>query len=228
MTHADIPIDSIVSLSRINLALGTKDTLVHILHDIELKINNRETAAIMGPSGSGKTSLMMLMAGLEAPTSGDISINGENIINKTEDELALFRARNIGIVFQSFHLIPTMNALENVTIPLEFLGTADARAMAEESLRSVGLGERLYHYPSQLSGGEQQRVAIARACVTKPKLLLADEPTGNLDKDTGEQVMQLLLKLNKDQGTSIIVITHDENIAKHCSRVIRLQDGRIV
>lgn len=182
----------------------------------------------MGPSGSGKTSLMMLMAGLEAPTAGQIEVCGEDLGSKTEDQLALFRAKNIGVVFQSFHLIPTMTALENVIIPLEFINTPQARDVAKEALASVGLAERMHHYPSQLSGGEQQRVAIARACVTKPKLLLADEPTGNLDKDTGEQIIQLLTTLNRAQGTSLVIITHDMNVARHCSKIIRLEDGKIV
>ncbi len=228
MNSTDAATSPIINLSNINLTLGTSTSQVHILHDIELTINKQETVAIMGPSGSGKTSLMMLMAGLEAPTAGQIEVCGEDLGSKTEDQLALFRAKNIGVVFQSFHLIPTMTALENVIIPLEFINTPQARDVAKEALASVGLAERMHHYPSQLSGGEQQRVAIARACVTKPKLLLADEPTGNLDKDTGEQIIQLLTTLNRAQGTSLVIITHDMNVARHCSKIIRLEDGKIV
>ncbi len=172
--------------------------------------------------------MIMLMAGLEAPTSGRIIIDGEDITDKSEDELARFRAERIGIVFQSFHLIPTMTALENVAIPLEFLGKEDARAQAMQTLETLGLRERVHHYPAQLSGGEQQRVAIARAFVTKPKLLLADEPTGNLDQETGEQVIRLLLDLHKSHGSTLVLITHDPHVASHCSRTIRIEDGRLV
>ncbi|MGE3714902.1 MAG: ABC transporter ATP-binding protein [Alphaproteobacteria bacterium] len=194
---------------------------------MDLKINSGENAAIMGPSGSGKTSLMMLVGGLEAPTAGTIRVCGQDITPMGEDALARFRAEHIGIVFQSFHLIPTMTALENVAVPLEFKDRADARQMAAEALEAMGLKDRMHHTPSELSGGEQQRVAIARAFVTKPKLLLADEPTGNLDEQTGKDVMDLLIDLHKTHHTTLLLITHDPAIAKRCDRVINIKNGRI-
>ncbi len=183
---------------------------------------------ITGPSGSGKSSLLMLLAGLENITKGEIISLGQSISNMNEDELARFRRSNVGVVFQSFHLIPTLTALENVAIPLELAGDKMAFKLAEEELVSVGLKERLKHYPSQLSGGEQQRVALARASVPRPSILLADEPTGNLDAANSEKVVELLFNLNEKRGTTLILVTHSRNLANRCSRVISLQDGKIV
>lgn len=218
---------SVVSLRNAALTLPSTHGPVPILHGIDLDVGQGETIAITGPSGSGKTSMLMLIAGLEAPTSGEITVCGENITSWTEDKLASFRAANIGIVFQSFHLIPTMTALENVSIPLEFAGHTDARERASAALQALGLGHRLDHYPSQLSGGEQQRVAIGRAFVMRPKLLLADEPTGNLDQDTGTQVIDLLFSMQRDYGTTLFLITHDPQLAARCGRTIHISDGRI-
>ncbi|MDE3059579.1 MAG: ABC transporter ATP-binding protein [Pseudomonadota bacterium] len=217
-----------ISLESVDFSLAGPAGKVDILRQVSLKAGEGEALAIVGPSGSGKTSLLMLIAGLEAPTSGRVCVAQENLAAKSEDELALFRARHIGIVFQSFHLISTMTALENVAIPLEFTGHADARQRAAEALAALGLSHRLHHYPAQLSGGEQQRVAIARAFVAQPKLLLADEPTGNLDIDTGQQVIDLLFSQHRAQGTTLLLITHDAQLAGRCDRVIHLADGRII
>lgn len=198
-----------------------------ILRGVSLKVAAGEAVGIVGPSGSGKTSLLMLLAGLERPTAGDLTVAGQDLTGLDEDALARFRRDHVGIVFQAFHLIPTMSALENVAVPLEFAGRRDAFARAEEALRRVGLGHRLTHYPGQLSGGEQQRVALARAVVARPKLILADEPTGNLDRGTGAQVMDLLFGL-RDAGTTLVLITHDPGLAERCDRQVRIEDGLIV
>jgi putative ABC transport system ATP-binding protein len=217
---------TLINLQNINLSLPGAGGKVDILRSVSLQIQEKETVALVGASGSGKTSLMMLIAGLEAPTSGSIEVCGEAIAGQSEDALARFRAKNIGIVFQSFHLIPTMTALENVAIPLEFSGHAAPRAAAEEALGRLGLQHRLRHYPAQLSGGEQQRVAIARAFVTRPKLLLADEPTGNLDRDTGAHVIDMLFDLQQSHGTTLLLITHDMALAGRCRRVVHMSDGK--
>ena len=217
-----------IELSQVALKLGSAAGEVNILNGIDLHIAASETVGLVGPSGSGKTSLMLLLAGLESATSGQISINNAQISGMSEDALALFRRQNIGIVFQSFHLIPTMTATENVAVPLELAGIADAFAIAENALKEVGLGHRLTHYPSQLSGGEQQRVALARAIAPKPKLLLADEPTGNLDHDTGERIIELLFRLREQVGATLLLITHDPALAKRCDRTLRMADGRII
>ena len=187
-----------------------------------------EAIGIVGPSGSGKTSLLMLIAGLERATSGTLEVAGTSLEGKNEDSLAAFRRDTIGIIFQSFHLIPTMTALENVAVPLEFRGVADAMTVAEEKLKRVGLGHRLTHYPGQLSGGEQQRVAIARALASGARILLADEPTGNLDQETGEQIIKLLFELKKQEGASLLLITHDRALAKRCDRIAEVRDGKII
>ncbi|MCF8465809.1 MAG: ABC transporter ATP-binding protein [Sneathiella sp.] len=187
-----------------------------------------ETVGIVGPSGSGKSTLMSIMAGLEVPTSGSVMIAGAAIEKLGEDDLSRFRRENIGIVFQSFHLIPTMTALENVAIPLELAGRPDAFALAAERLAAVGLADRASHYPAQLSGGEQQRVALARAMATGPKILLADEPTGNLDGKTGDVIVDLMFRLHVEQGTTMVLITHDDALARKCSHLIRLEDGQVV
>jgi len=217
-----------IELSQVALKLGSAAGEVNILNGIDLNIAAGETVGLVGPSGSGKTSLMLLLAGLESATSGRISVNDAQISGMSEDALALFRRRNIGIVFQSFHLIPTMTATENVAVPLELAGIADAFSIAEAALKEVGLGHRLTHYPAQLSGGEQQRVALARAIAPRPKLLLADEPTGNLDLETGQRIIELLFRLRKQVGATLLLITHDPALAKRCDRTLRMADGRIV
>ncbi len=201
---------------------------VNILRGVDLSIGRGEAVGIVGPSGSGKTSLLMLLAGLERPTGGRLSVAGHELSRMDEDALARFRRGHVGIVFQAFHLVPTMTALENVAVPLEFAGRGDAFERAEAALGAVGLGHRLGHYPGQLSGGEQQRVALARATVAEPPLLLADEPTGNLDRTTGAAVMDLLFGLRARLGTTLLLITHDPALAGRCGRVVRMEDGRIV
>jgi len=201
---------------------------VNILRGVDLSVRAGEAVGIVGPSGSGKTSLLMLLAGLERASGGALRVAGEDLSALDEDALARFRRDSLGIVFQAFHLIPTMTALENVAIPLEFAGRPDAFDRAAEALKSVGLGHRLSHYPGQLSGGEQQRVALARAFVAEPALLLADEPTGNLDRATGEKVMDLLFGLRERFATTLVLITHDPALAERCERQIRVEDGRIV
>ena len=187
-----------------------------------------ETVGVIGPSGSGKTSFLMIAAGLENTTSGTVSACGTTYSGLNEDALAAFRRDHVGIVFQNFHLIPSMTALENVALPLEFAGKPNAFTRAYCELKAVGLGPRIQHYPSQLSGGEQQRVALARAFVTEPKILLADEPTGSLDQGTGEQVMKMLFNLQSQHGTTLILVTHAPQLAAHCSRLIKLADGQII
>ena len=182
---------------------------------------------MVGPSGSGKSTLLMVMAGLERPDTGDVRVAGENLIGMDEDTLARFRGRHVGIVFQSFHLIPTMTAIENVAVPLELAGDADAFDRAAAELAKVGLGDRLAHYPAQLSGGEQQRVALARALAPNPAILVADEPTGNLDETTGRQIIDLLFAGHAERGTTLVLVTHDTALAARCDRVVRLRSGRI-
>jgi putative ABC transport system ATP-binding protein len=201
---------------------------INILRGVDLAVGTGEAVGIVGPSGSGKTSLLMLLAGLDRPTGGSLSVAGHDLTRMDEDQLAVFRRDHVGIVFQAFHLVPTMTALENVAVPLEFAGRSDAFDRAEAALRSVGLGHRLTHYPGQLSGGEQQRVALARAFVAEPKLLLADEPTGNLDRGTGGHVMDLLFGLREQFGTTLLLITHDPLLAERCERQVRIEDGRVV
>lgn len=200
---------------------------VNILRGIDLDVGRGEAVGIVGPSGSGKTSLLMLLAGLERPSGGTLSVAGEELPKLDEDALARFRRDNLGIVFQAFHLIPTMTALENVAVPLEFAGRADAFERAGKALARVGLGHRLDHYPGQLSGGEQQRVALARAVVAEPALLLADEPTGNLDRATGLMVMDLLFEIRAQLGTTLLLITHDQGLADRCERQVSMGDGVI-
>ena len=217
----------VIALSGVNLSLGHGAARVHILKDIDLHIGSGETIGLVGPSGSGKSTLLMVMAGLERADKGSVTIAGEDLSALDEDALARFRGRHIGIVFQSFHLIPTMTAMENVAIPLELSGIADAHARARDELAAVGLSERLNHYPAELSGGEQQRVALARALVPNPKILVADEPTGNLDEDTGKQVIDLLFAGHEKRGTTLVLVTHDSALAARCARVVRLRSGRI-
>jgi len=216
-----------ISLSQVNLSLGRGAARVHILKNIDLHIGRGEAIGLVGPSGSGKSTLLMVMAGLERSDSGSIVVADEDLTKLDEDALARFRGRNVGIVFQSFHLIPTMTAIENVAVPLELAGVADAFERARRELDDVGLGERLSHYPAQLSGGEQQRVALARALAPGPSILVADEPTGNLDEKTGQQVIELLFKGHVERGTTLILVTHDPALAARCDRVVRLRSGRI-
>jgi putative ABC transport system ATP-binding protein len=201
---------------------------VQVLRGLDLSVAAGEAMGIVGPSGSGKTSLLMLLAGLERPTGGKLSVAGRDLGGLDEDALARFRRQEVGIVFQAFHLVPTMTALENVAVPLEFAGRRDAFERAAAALKDVGLGHRLEHYPGQLSGGEQQRVALARAVVAEPRLILADEPTGNLDRTTGALVMNLLFDLRARMGTTLLLITHDPLLAERCERQVRIEDGRIV
>jgi putative ABC transport system ATP-binding protein len=217
-----------IRLRGVHLTLDSLAGPVHILRGIDLDVADGETVAIVGPSGSGKSTMMMVVAGLERPSSGKVEVAGADLGALDEDGLALFRRDRVGIVFQNFHLVPTMTAVENVAIPLEFAGRADAFAAARSGLEAVGLGHRLDHYPAQLSGGEQQRVALARATATGPRLILADEPTGNLDGDTGAQVMELLFSLREKLGTTLILITHDRALARRCGRTVRLADGHVV
>ncbi|HZT89210.1 MAG TPA: ABC transporter ATP-binding protein [Stellaceae bacterium] len=218
----------LVVLEDVHLTLGSAAGPVNILRGISLRVEAGEAVAVVGPSGSGKSTLMMVLAGLERPSAGRVGIAGHDLGGLGEDALARLRRRHIGIVFQSFHLIPTMTALENVAIALELAGRRDAFAAAEEGLRQVGLAHRLSHYPAQLSGGEQQRVAIARAFVTGPDLLLADEPTGNLDGATGRLVIDCLFEQHARHGASLVLITHDAALAERCDRQIRLADGIVV
>ena len=216
-----------IFVADLQLSLTSDAGPVNILRGIDLAVATSETVGIVGPSGSGKTSLMLLLAGLEQATGGQVVVTGQDLTRMSEDQLALWRRREVGIVFQAFHLIPTMTAIENVAVPLELSGRRDAFDAAGKALAAVGLGHRLRHYPSQLSGGEQQRVALARALVSRPKLLLADEPTGNLDHDTGQKVMELIFDLSKAQGSTLVLITHDPDLAARCDRILHLADGRI-
>jgi putative ABC transport system ATP-binding protein len=217
-----------VSLKDVHLTLPSRAGDVDILRGVDLTVRPGEALGIVGPSGSGKTTLLMVIAGLERASRGEVRVAGQSLAGKGEDELAAFRRDNIGIVFQSFHLIPTMTALENVAVPLEFRGSKDAMGVAEDKLKRVGLGHRLTHYPGQLSGGEQQRVAIARALASGAKIIIADEPTGNLDHVTGEQIIKLLFDLRTQDGASLLLVTHDRTLAERCDRMAEVLDGRIV
>lgn len=212
----------------VEFTVGAGAGQVNILRGVELRLAEGEAVGLVGPSGSGKTSLLMLLAGLERASAGRLVVAGQELARLDEDSLARFRRDTLGIVFQAFHLVPTMTALENVAIPLEFAGRADAFGRARAALESVGLGHRLSHYPGQLSGGEQQRVALARAFVGEPRLILADEPTGNLDRATGERVMDLLFGLRERHGTTLLLVTHDPALAARCDRVVRIEDGVMV
>ncbi len=219
--------DLAVELKDVELSLGRAAARVHILKGVSLDVLEGEAVGLVGPSGSGKSTLLMAMAGLERPDSGLVRVAGTDLGQLNEDQLALFRGRRIGIVFQSFHLVPTMTARENVALPLELAGAADALTRAEAELRNVGLGDRLHHYPSQLSGGEQQRVAVARAVAPNPAILVADEPTGNLDESNGTAIVDLLFALKRERGATLVLVTHDLALAAKCDRTIRLRSGRI-
>src|SRR5437762_6111254 len=216
-----------IAISNVNLSLGAGPARVHILKDISLRVAPGEAIGLIGPSGSGKSTLLMVMAGLERPDSGEVVVNGTPFNALDEDALARFRGRQVGIVFQSFHQIPTMTALENVAVPLELAGNPDAAKRAAQELDSVGLSDRLHHYPTQPSGGEQQRVALARALAPDPAILVADEPTGNLDEATGKQIVDLLFTKHSERGMTLVLVTHDTALAQRCDRVVRLRSGRI-
>ncbi len=219
--------NSIIEVHGLKKTLRSGSTSLEILKGIDLSIPARQFVVIMGASGSGKSTLLGLLAGLDTPTSGSVVIDGEEISRLTEDDLAHIRATKLGFVFQSYQLIPTLTALENVLLPHELHAKDDGRARAEALLASVGLAERLHHYPVQLSGGEQQRVALARAFMLRPPVILADEPTGNLDSATGARVMELLLELNQREGATLVLVTHDPSLAAHAERKVLLRDGRI-
>ncbi|TDI59627.1 MAG: ABC transporter ATP-binding protein [Alphaproteobacteria bacterium] len=216
-----------IQLNGIHLTLNSLAGPVNILRGIDLHVPKGQAVGMIGPSGSGKSTLMSVIAGLEKPTTGEVIIDGQNITNMDEDALALFRRGRVGIVFQSFHLIPTMTAQENVVVPLELMGVDKAFDQAAAELEVVGLSDRMDHYPSQLSGGEQQRVALARALATDPGLLLADEPPGNLDAATGQSIIDLMFALHDKRDTTLVLITHDASLADRCDRVVMLSDGQI-
>ena len=217
----------IIDLHNVSLTLSSRAGPVEILRSVDVEIAPGESVAVVGPSGSGKTSLLMVIAGLERATSGQVRVAGHDFMGLSEDELAVIRGTNIGIVFQSFHLVTTMTALENVALPLEFAGKADAFDTARALLAEVGIAHRADHFPAQLSGGEQQRVAIARALSPRPQIVLADEPTGNLDGKTGEQVVDLLFGLQRRRQVTLVLITHDLELASRCGRLVRMVDGEI-
>ncbi len=219
--------EAIISLRDADLSLASNVGVVEVLRGLTLDVARGETIGLVGPSGSGKSSLLMLLGGLERATGGSVTVLGHDLSTMNEDALARFRRQHLAVVFQSFHLIPTMTALENVATPLELAGVRDAFERANAELDAVGLGARAGHYPSQLSGGEQQRVALARAGAPRPDILLADEPTGNLDSATGQVIMDLLFDLRTRHGTTLILVTHEPELAARCDRVIRLRDGRI-
>ena len=227
MNDTSIAAPPAIALSGVNLSLGRGAARVHILKDISLHIGTGEAVGLVGPSGSGKSTLLMVAAGLERPDTGAVHVAGQDLNALDEDALARFRGRHVGIVFQSFHLIPTMTALENVAVPLELAGAADAFERAAQELASVGLGSRLDHYPAQLSGGEQQRVALARALAPHPSILVADEPTGNLDEATGKQIIDLLFAGHAERNTTLVLVTHDPTLAARCDRVVRLRSGHV-
>ena len=219
--------EAVIELKDVSLTLGEGPSRVEVLRKVDLTVTAGEATGIVGPSGSGKSTLLMVLAGLERIDTGTVTIAGETLGGKSEDEIAAFRGRTIGIVFQSFHLIPNMTALENVAVPLELAGRRDAFAIAARELEAVGLGARVTHYPGELSGGEQQRVAIARALAPRPRLLIADEPTGNLDQSTGQQIADLMFATAAERGTTLVLVTHDPALAARCTRQVAMRSGRI-
>lgn len=225
---ANASLDPLIALHDVHLSLGSGAARVDILKGATLDVASGSSVGLVGPSGSGKSTLLMVLAGLERPTSGTVDVAGSRLSDMSEDRLAAFRGRQIGIVFQSFHLIPTMTALENVAVPLELAGHEDPFDAARAELEAVGLGERVSHYPTQLSGGEQQRVAVARALAPRPAVLVADEPTGNLDGTTGRQIADLLFDAPASRGTTLVLVTHDLTLAERCNRAVHLSAGRVV
>jgi len=219
--------EPVIQLKDVSLTLGHGASSVHVLKGISLDVAQGEATGIVGPSGSGKSTLLMVLAGLERVDAGTVRIAGEVLNDKSEDQIAAFRGRNVGIVFQSFHLIPNMRALENVAVPLELAGHSDPFGEAARELASVGLSDRTTHYPGELSGGEQQRVAIARALAPDPRILIADEPTGNLDQATGRQIADLLFAKAKERGMTLVLVTHDQSLATRCTRQVSMRSGRI-
>lgn len=219
--------DPIVRLSDITLSLRSAAGLVNILRGVSLEVNRGQHMAVVGPSGSGKSSLLAITAGLERPSSGRVEIAGQDLSALNEDSLAQFRGRYVGIVFQSFHLVPTMTAQENVALPLELAGETGALGRASEALATVGLGARTGHLPTELSGGEQQRVALARALIARPPLLLADEPTGNLDGKTGEGIVDMMFGAAEEAGATLVLVTHNDELAQRCSRTVVMDDGNL-
>lgn len=228
MTNINGGTDSMIRARNIKLKLGAQGVETEILNGVDIDIAAGESLAILGPSGSGKSSLMAILSGLERASSGDLTVAGMNYSGLDEDELARARRGKIGIVLQAFHLLPTMTALENVAVPLELAGQADPFAKAKAELEAVGLGHRLTHYPAQLSGGEQQRVAIARATASRPHIIFADEPTGNLDQRTSEAIMDLLFERRAAASATLVIITHDQALADRCERTVRMEDGQII
>jgi putative ABC transport system ATP-binding protein len=220
--------EPIIAVQKITKQVADSTGTLTILHDIDARLMPRESVAIVGASGSGKSTLLSILAGLDTPTSGTVLLAGQDLFKLDEDARAELRSRTVGFVFQSFQLLANLTALENVMLPLELMGRADARTAATEMLRRVGLSERLGHYPKVLSGGEQQRVALARAFVVRPAVLLADEPTGSLDFATGDTVMQLMFEMNREAGTTLVLVTHDRAIADRCDRQLRIEAGRLV
>ena len=219
--------EPVIELDNVNLTLGSAASRVHVLKGVGLTVPKGEAVGVVGPSGSGKTTLLMVLAGLERPDTGVVKVAGARLDRMGEDEIARFRGRNIGFVFQSFHLIANMTALENVAVPLELAGEADAFGRARAELDAVGLKDRLAHYPGQLSGGEQQRVAIARALAPEPAILIADEPTGNLDQETGRQIAELIFETQGRRGTTFVLVTHDGALAARCGRQVRVRSGEV-
>jgi putative ABC transport system ATP-binding protein len=220
--------NSVLSARGIGKTVKSGDSDLVILREIDLAVTPGEAVAVVGASGSGKSTLLAILAGLDTPTAGEVHIEGRDLFRLNEDQRAELRGRSVGFVFQSFQLLPALTAVENVMLPLELSQNPEAEALSIEMLRRVGLGERLHHYPKHLSGGEQQRVALARAFVVRPKLLFADEPTGSLDAESGAAVIRLLFDMNREYGTTLVLVTHDEQLAARCQRIVRLQGGRIV
>jgi putative ABC transport system ATP-binding protein len=220
--------NSVLSARGIGKTVKSGDSDLVILREIDLAVTPGEAVAVVGASGSGKSTLLAILAGLDTPTAGEVHIEGRDLFRLNEDQRAQLRGRSVGFVFQSFQLLPALTAVENVMLPLELSQNPEAEALSIEMLRRVGLGERLHHYPKHLSGGEQQRVALARAFVVRPKLLFADEPTGSLDAESGAAVIRLLFDMNREYGTTLVLVTHDEQLAARCQRIVRLQGGRIV
>jgi putative ABC transport system ATP-binding protein len=228
MDNESLDVAEVLSAHGVSKQVSSPEGSLTILSDVSFVINAGESVAVVGPSGAGKSTLLALLAGLDLPTSGHVVLNGANLSDLDEDGRARVRAESVGFVFQSFHLVPSLNALENVMLPLELAGAADARSASLAIVDKVGLGDRWSHYPAQLSGGEKQRVAIARAFATEPAVLFADEPTGNLDSGTGNNIMELMFELNRSSSTTLILVTHDHSLAERCDRVLSLDAGRLV